>query len=53
VRTRDEIYEQVDKTRTDDGAPVNQWPSMTYAEGVEAALRWAVGDSDDEPMSDE
>ncbi len=31
----------------------DKWPGMTYAEGVEAALRWALdGDSVADPMEE-
>jgi hypothetical protein len=30
----------------------SQVPGMSYEEGVENALRWALGDSDDEPIED-
>jgi hypothetical protein len=30
-----------------------KWPSMTYEQGVAAALRWALGFTDDHPMEDE
>lgn len=30
----------------------SQWPGMTYEQGVEAALSWAVGRNDDDPMED-
>lgn len=28
-------------------------PAMSYEEGVENALRWALGDSDDAPIEDD
>ena len=30
----------------------SRWPSMTYEDGVRAAIDWIVGDSDDNPMED-
>jgi hypothetical protein len=27
-----------------------RWPSTTYAEGVQAALEWVIGDTDDHPL---
>jgi hypothetical protein len=50
VRTQDEIEAVKDKTYPyiEDGR--SGVPGMTYEEGVEAALRWVLGDSDDDPM---
>lgn len=31
----------------------SQVPGMSYEEGVENALRWALGDSDDPPIEDD
>ena len=31
----------------------SRWPGMSYEEGVGAALRWIIGDSEDNPMKDE
>lgn len=31
----------------------SRFPGMSYEQGVEAALRWVTGDSDDEPMPEE
>jgi hypothetical protein len=49
-RTREEIEAVKEKCYSfmDDGR--SGVPGMTYEEGVEAALRWALGDSDDDPM---
>ena len=29
-----------------------QWPAMTYEQGVAAALRWLIGESEDHPTQD-
>lgn len=29
----------------------SQWPGMTYEQGVQAALMWVTGQSDDNPMA--
>lgn len=31
----------------------SKWPGMSYEQGVDAALRWVCGLSDDLPMEDE
>lgn len=49
-RTEDEIREQIDWTRTSDGTPTNRWSGMTYEQGVEDALLWALGDTDELPI---
>ena len=50
VRTEDEINEQRNLAieGVDSGS---KWPGMSYEQGVEAALAWLLGDSDDAPMS--
>ena len=29
-----------------------RWPGMSYEDGVDAALRWVLGYTDDKPMDD-
>lgn len=50
--TEAEIDEQLDLAAdaADEGA--SKWPGMTYEQGVDAALRWATGQSDEKPMED-
>ena len=52
VRSASEIQQQVDEA----GAQVvnggSKVPSMSYEEGVDYALRWVLGDTDDKPMDD-
>lgn len=31
----------------------SRWPGMSYEQGVHAALTWALGWSDDAPMSED
>jgi hypothetical protein len=49
MRSEDEIYEQIDKALENDG----RYPGMTYEQGVDAALRWAIGHADEPPMEDD
>ena len=47
-RTEDEIEEQL-------GLAVDNqaiWPGMSYSDGVQAALRWVLGEQDEGPMDD-
>lgn len=30
----------------------SRWPAMTYEQGVDVALRWALGETDEDPMDD-
>lgn len=49
---RTEIEEQIALAEESmDGG--SKWPGMSYEEGVSAALRWAIGESDDKPMEGE
>ena len=53
-RSDKEVNEQLDRAsgvqRTEKGS--SRWPGMTYEEGVDAAIRWMNGDTDDKPMED-
>ncbi len=32
--------------------PASRWPGMTYEQGVDAALRWVLEDTDVSPLED-
>jgi hypothetical protein len=53
ARTDSEIDDQLNKTAeaVDDGS--TKWPGMSYEQGVENAIRWITGQSDDVPMEDD
>jgi hypothetical protein len=54
MRTQQEIQDQIDLTRDPaTGNPANRYPGMSYEEGVEAALLWVNGDSEEPPMDPE
>ena len=44
---RDEAAEVLDSKR------VSRWPGMTYEEGVYQALRWVMGETENNPMEDD
>lgn len=48
-RTEEEIDEQLNKAIEGSYKP-SRWPSMTYEQGVRAAMDWLLGDDDDPPM---
>lgn len=48
-----EIREQINKTHNSTDEGTTAVPGMTYEEGVQAALNWALGDWDDKPMEDD
>lgn len=52
MRTREQIDEQANLA-AEGGEGGSQWPGMNYEQGVENALRWVTGESDEAPMSDE
>jgi hypothetical protein len=52
MRDRKEIEEQIGKTIPSIEKGGSDVPGMTYEEGVDNALRWVLGDSDDEPMEE-
>lgn len=53
MRTRDEVDAQLDKTISAIEEGTTRWAGMTYEQGVDNALRWVMGDSDEPPMEDE
>lgn len=48
----DEMNEQINFTMESVEQGTTRWPGMTYEQGVDAALRWAMGESDEPPMED-
>jgi hypothetical protein len=50
MRTREEIEDQI-SAACHSGS--SKWPGMTYEEGVDQALRWALEDDDNKPMEEE
>jgi hypothetical protein len=50
--TQEQIDEQIDKAidKAMESEGRSRWPGMTYEQGVDAALRWATGASDEAPM---
>ncbi len=52
ARTEDEVNEQLSLAGEgiDNGT---RWPALSFEDGVDQALRWALGWADDRPMSDE
>ena len=54
MRTEREIHKVQDKIDPDASAGgQSRWPGMNYEQGVDAALRWVLGDTDEDPMEDE
>ncbi len=51
-RDRREIENMIDKAAPSLESGQSAVAGMTYEEGVDAALRWALGDSDDAPIEE-
>lgn len=51
TRTQKEIDDVLNKAADgmDDGS---KWPGMSYEQGVDAAIRWLTGESEDNPMDE-
>ena len=47
--TEEQIRELIDHL-VDVAKDKPKWPATTYAEGVQAALEWVIGDTDDHPL---
>jgi hypothetical protein len=52
MRTDDEIDEQMNLAVDSIDAGRSKWPGMSYEQGVDAALRWVRGESEDKPMEE-
>lgn len=50
ARSRSEIDEQMNETVDAVDSGQSSFPGMSYEQGVDAALRWVTGDSNDAPM---
>ena len=52
-RTEIEIDEVLEEATEQEEKGKTNWRSMTYEQGVSAAIRWLLGFSDDNPMKDD
>lgn len=52
-RTDDEINDQLNRAMEQEDAGGSRWPGMSYEQGVSAALNWAIGHIEDEPIPDD
>ncbi len=52
IKRTDKEIEEVMGRAVDQLENGTKWPGMSYEEGVDAALRWVMGISDDDPMED-
>lgn len=52
ARTKAEIDEVVMQAVDSIETGESRFPGLTYEEGVDAALRWVTGDTEEEPMSE-
>lgn len=52
MRSRQEIEEQLHLAADQVVEGRSKFSGMTYEEGVDNALRWALEDSDDKPMEE-
>lgn len=54
MRHEDDINEQINAAQDSiDEHGGTQWPGMSYEQGVQAGLRWAIGDDETPPMDEE
>ena len=51
-RTKQEIEMQLDEAIAQVAEDSTLYPAMTYEQGVEAALRWILGETEDPPMEE-
>jgi hypothetical protein len=53
MREQKDIDDQINRAMDSVETGSSNWPHMTYEDGVVAALRWVVNESDEPPMDDE
>jgi hypothetical protein len=53
ARTDDEVDAQLNLAMESANSGRSRWPGMSYEQGVDAAIRWLIGDVEDPPMEDE
>jgi len=53
MRTQEEINAILDNCLDHIDAGTSRFPSMTYEEGVQAAIDWVTGQTDDNPYPEE
>ena len=51
MKSKEEMFEVIDKAleAQNNGS---KWPGMSYEDGVEASLRWAMGECEQDPMEE-
>lgn len=50
--TQEQIDEQLNLAAEAVDEGQSKWPGMTYEQGVDNAIRWMTGESDQPPMED-
>src|SRR3954454_24949464 len=53
ARSDSEIDEQLNRAIEAVDSGNTNWPGMSYEQGVDNALRWITGQTDDQPMEDD
>jgi hypothetical protein len=53
ARSQKEIDNQLNMTEKAVDSGQSAWPGQSYEQGVEAALRWVTGETNDAPMEDD
>jgi len=51
-RSNEEIDDVLNKTSESVDQGTTRWAGMSYEQGVEAAILWVTGQTDDNPMED-
>jgi len=51
-RTQEEIDTVLNEAVEQEAQGKTKWRGMTYEQGVSAAIRWLLGETDDNPMED-
>lgn len=52
-RTKDEIDDVLSDVLVQIGEGGSRFPGMTYEEGVQAALQWVIGDTEEHPYPED
>jgi hypothetical protein len=52
MKTEQEIEQYLNESLPEGAGGPSKWPGMSYEQGVDAALRWVLGYTDEKPMED-
>lgn len=52
IRTEQEIWDLLNQCMDSENTGASNYPSMSYEQGIKAAIEWITGDTNDHPIND-